>query len=69
MITHIVLLPDIVQKCFCTLDGPMDPAFFMKYVPDFQHVCNQRNLAKTKLVRLSKTLYNMNVGLTVAILL
>ena len=30
-ITHIVLLisqlPDIVQKCVCTLDGPMDPTF------------------------------------------
>ena len=39
MIPHIVLLisqlPDIVQKCFCTPDGPMDPTLQMKYVPAF----------------------------------
>ena len=39
MISHIVLfisqLPDIVQKCFCTPDGPMDPTFKMKYLPAF----------------------------------
>ena len=27
------LLPkSIIQKCFCTLDGAMDPIFQMKYV-------------------------------------
>ena len=37
MIPHIVLLiprlPDMVQKCFCTPDGAMDPIFLMKYIP------------------------------------
>ena len=28
-------LPDIVQKCFCTPDGAMDPTFLMKYVTAF----------------------------------
>ena len=39
MITHIFLfislLPDIIQKKFCTSDRPMDPTFQMKYVPAF----------------------------------
>ena len=47
MIPHIVLLisqlPDIVQKCFCAPDGPMDPTLQMKYVPAFYYVYNQRN--------------------------
>ena len=39
LIPHIVLfipnLPDIVQKCFCTSDGAMDPPLNIKYVPAF----------------------------------
>ena len=46
MIPHIVLLIsrllNIVQKCFCTPDGAMDPTFQIKYVPAFQHVCSRR---------------------------
>ena len=26
-------LPDMVQKCFCTLDGAMDPTFQIEYIP------------------------------------
>ena len=37
-VTHIILLisllPYAIQKCFCTLDRPMDPAFQMKYIPN-----------------------------------
>ena len=51
MITHIVLpiyrLRDIIQKCFCISDGPMDPTFPIKYDSACLYVWNQRNSAKT----------------------
>ena len=42
LIPHISLLrprlPDMVQKCFCTPDRPMDPTFQTKYT---QQICVQ----------------------------
>ena len=44
---HVTLLPDILQKSFCTSDGTMDLTFHMNFVPAVYHVCSRRNEAET----------------------